>query len=112
MLRPEHPDPNNPVLHHTLNCGTWLTYFLSLDPSYDPSWFSNFYLQHYRYMFPRLRSKLKILLTQKNGQWFIVRYIGGTGSKNQIIDWSSLTPITEWRKHFYVLREVLRFWSR
>ena len=120
---PAHPDSKKDnQLNHSVNCGTWLTYFLRMDPNFDTQFFSNFYNTHMKYMFGKgiMKFQQKIHITKvyevefKNGKyqntwsWATIRYT----EPQKVIpgSWKKITPFQKYRLKmsgydFYEMRE-------
>jgi len=63
-LRPIHPDAETRKLEHSINCGTWLTYFFGLDDRMpDATLFSNVYFQHVKMVLPLTRKTRIVYVT-------------------------------------------------
>ena len=100
-----HPEKGDNSLNNSLNCGTWLTYFLQLNPNFNSEYFTNFYGQHMKYMFGTRLLKAHrrihitlIKLTKENGKiyekWHTIRY-----TEPQIVVKGSHEPISILQKY-------------
>ena len=87
-------------MQHSINCGTWLTYFLRKNPEFNAErqrFFRNFYVTHMGYMWGK-RGKTREYVTEisKGGKrfWATIKY----NESGKVIK-GSYQPISFIRKH-------------